>query len=137
MCTGRARVTGRIPRTRVFTTRGNNHDATAHVQALLGAIVALVAGIGAAGAAADPGPSARPFARVIVLARHGNYTPDPKNDPEVGLTLNAIGVAQATLTGAHLAELGEHFDALYVSPTRRARHGGSDRARPAGQRDQG
>lgn len=87
---------------------------------VLAAIVALVAGTGHA-AAADPGPSTQPFARVIVLVRHGNYTPDPKVDPRVGPPLNPIGVAQANLTGSRLAELGEHFDALYVSPMQRAR----------------
>lgn len=86
---------------------------------VLAAIVALVAGTGHA--AADPGPSTQPFARVIVLVRHGNYTPDPQVDPKVGPPLNPIGVAQANLTGARLAELGEHFDGLYVSPMQRAR----------------
>lgn len=87
---------------------------------MLAVIVALVAGAGHA-AAVDSGPSTQPFARVIVLVRHGNYTPDAKIDPRVGPPLNAIGVAQATLAGARLAELGEHFDALFVSPMQRAR----------------
>lgn len=89
---------------------------------VLVAIMALVAGSGVGhAAAAGSGLSAQPFARVIVLVRHGNYTPDSKIDPRLGPSLNAIGVAQATLTGARLAELGERFDALYVSPMQRAR----------------
>lgn len=88
---------------------------------ILVAVMALVVGLGTAHAAADPEPSTRAFVRVIVLVRHGNYTPDPKVDPKLGPPLNSIGVAQANLTGARLAELGEHFDTLYVSPMQRAR----------------
>lgn len=89
---------------------------------VLVAALALVAGAGTGhAAAADPGPATQPFARVIVLVRHGNYTPDSKVDPKLGPPLNPIGVAQANLTGSRLAELGERFDALYVSPMQRAR----------------
>lgn len=87
---------------------------------VMAVVLTLVVGVARA-AMPDPSPSTQSFARVIVLVRHGNYTPDPKVDPKLGPPLNAIGVAQANLTGARLAELGEHFDALYVSPMQRAR----------------
>lgn len=62
-----------------------------------------------------------PFARNIVLVRHGNYAPDPKADPKLGPHLSPLGVAQAYLAGAQLAGIPQHFDALFVSPLQRAR----------------
>jgi len=62
-----------------------------------------------------------PAARVIVLVRHGHYSPDPAADERLGPGLSPLGVAQAHLVGARLAALPTRFDALYVSPMQRAR----------------
>ncbi|MEO8461342.1 MAG: histidine phosphatase family protein [Dokdonella sp.] len=62
-----------------------------------------------------------PAARTIVLVRHGNYVADPAADERLGPGLSPIGVAQAHLAGARLAEMPAKFDALYVSPMQRAR----------------
>ena len=70
-------------------------------------------------AAAAEAPT--PFARNIVLVRHGNYNADPKADPKRGPHLSPLGVAQAHLAGAQLAGIPGHFDALFVSPLQRAR----------------
>jgi len=59
--------------------------------------------------------------RTVVLVRHGVYDEDDPRDPEVGKALTAIGETQAWLTGAWLARLPRHFDALYSSPLTRAR----------------
>jgi serine/threonine-protein phosphatase PGAM5 len=63
----------------------------------------------------------QPAARTLVLVRHGNYVEDPSVDARLGPGLSPIGVAQAHLAGARLAGMAPHFDALYVSPMRRAR----------------
>ena len=81
---------------------------------ILSGLLLLVCGLVSA---AEPAP---PAARVIVLVRHGNYTPDANADPALGPPLSALGVEQAKLVGPRLARLG-HFDALYVSPLQRAR----------------
>lgn len=62
-----------------------------------------------------------PAARTIVLVRHGYYVPDANADKQLGPHLAPIGVAQAHLVGARLADLPTRFDELYVSPIQRAR----------------
>lgn len=62
-----------------------------------------------------------PAARIVVLVRHGHYSPDPAADDRLGPGLSPLGVAQSHLTGARLAGLPTRFDALYVSPMQRAR----------------
>jgi len=69
-------------------------------------------------AAAD---EAAPAARTLVLVRHGQYLETPDADENLGPGLSALGVAQARMTGARLAAMPYHFDALYVSPLQRAR----------------
>lgn len=71
--------------------------------------------------AASAADATATFARNIVLVRHGNYVADAKADPKRGPALSPMGVAQAHLTGARLAGMNLHFDALYVSPLQRAR----------------
>ncbi|MGH8114916.1 MAG: histidine phosphatase family protein, partial [Rhodanobacteraceae bacterium] len=53
--------------------------------------------------------------------RHGYYVPDANADKKLGPDLAPIGVAQAHLVGARLADLPTRFDDLYVSPVQRAR----------------
>ncbi|MEO6967367.1 MAG: histidine phosphatase family protein [Rhodanobacteraceae bacterium] len=64
---------------------------------------------------------AAPAVRTIVLVRHGYYVPDVNADPKLGPHLAPLGVAQAQLVGARLADLPTRFDDLYVSPVQRAR----------------
>jgi serine/threonine-protein phosphatase PGAM5 len=66
-------------------------------------------------------PAPAPAARTIYLLRHGHYGPDPAADRRLGPGLSPLGIAQAHLLGARLAALPTRFDALYVSPLRRAR----------------
>lgn len=64
------------------------------------------------------GPSAT--MRTIVLVRHGNYVEDPAIDPKIGPHLSPLGVAQAHLAGARLAQLPVRFGRMVVSPMQRA-----------------
>lgn len=59
--------------------------------------------------------------RTIVLVRHGNYVADDSIDEKTGPHLSPLGVAQAYLAGARLANSTMTFDKLYVSPMQRAR----------------
>ncbi len=61
----------------------------------------------------------QPAARTIYLIRHGHYDADPQADPELGPGISALGVAQARLLGARLAQVRD-FDQLHVSPMQRA-----------------
>ena len=62
-----------------------------------------------------------PGTRTILLVRHGEYDADPAPDPKLGPPLSALGVAQAHLAGARLAEIPGGIDGLHVSPMQRAR----------------
>jgi serine/threonine-protein phosphatase PGAM5 len=70
---------------------------------------------------ANAADKAAPAARTIYLVRHGHYGPDPAADRRLGPGLSPLGIAQAHLLGARLVALPTRFDALYVSPLRRAR----------------
>jgi serine/threonine-protein phosphatase PGAM5 len=72
-------------------------------------------------AAAQAAQPAAPLVRTIVLVRHGQYDADPAADPKMGPHLSALGVAQAKLVGARLANIPDGFDTLYSSPMQRAR----------------
>ena len=63
----------------------------------------------------------KPAARTIMLVRHGNYVADDSIDEKIGPHLSPLGVAQAYLAGARLANSTMTFDHLYVSPMQRAR----------------
>jgi serine/threonine-protein phosphatase PGAM5 len=65
--------------------------------------------------AATPAPT-----RTIVLVRHGNYVEDARTDPKMGPHLSPLGVAQAHLAAARLAQLPLHFGTMVVSPMQRA-----------------
>jgi serine/threonine-protein phosphatase PGAM5 len=62
-----------------------------------------------------------PGTHTILLVRHGQYDVDPSANPKLGPGLSSLGVAQAHLVGARLAELPGGIDGLYVSPLQRAR----------------
>jgi len=79
------------------------------------ALLCCLAGLMPAFAADEPG------ARTILLVRHGEYDADPAADPKLGPHLSALGVAQAHLVGARLAELPGGIAGLHVSPMQRAR----------------
>lgn len=59
--------------------------------------------------------------RTLYLVRHGVYDEDDVRDPEVGKALIPDGVRQVRLTGARLAKMSAHIDAVYTSPMTRAR----------------
>ena len=76
------------------------------------------------------GPAARPSlaahepgqgVRTVILVRHGAYDEDDPRDPRVGRALTERGREQARLTGARLAGLPVHVDALWTSTFTRAR----------------
>lgn len=83
-------------------------------QSLIVSLVLLVSGP----VVASEAPASA--ARTIIVVRHGNYVPDPAADEKLGPGLSPLGVAQARLAGARLAELGTRFDAFYSSPMQRA-----------------
>lgn len=62
-----------------------------------------------------------PAMRTIVLVRHGNYVEDAAADAKLGPHLSPLGVAQAHLAGARLAQLPLRFGSMLVSPMLRAR----------------
>lgn len=70
-----------------------------------------------ADAAHEPGKGVR----TLVLIRHGVYDEDDPRDPSVGRALTERGREQARLTGARLAGLPTHIDALWSSTFTRAR----------------
>ncbi len=59
--------------------------------------------------------------RTLYLVRHGFYEYEEGVDPDVGLALVPLGVAQARLVGARLRGLPIHLDALHASTMTRAR----------------
>jgi len=59
--------------------------------------------------------------RTLTLVRHGAYDHEDPADPEVGMALVPLGVAQARLTANRLALLPAPVTALVTSPMTRAR----------------
>ena len=84
------------------------------VRVLVWVCVLLVSGI----AAAQSQPAG---VRTLYLIRHGAYVADRNADPQLGLGLTPLGVAQARLIAARLNGSGVTFDSMTASPLQRAR----------------
>jgi serine/threonine-protein phosphatase PGAM5 len=87
-------------------------------------VLACAASLGLLAIAPPPAFAAHPpgeGVRTVILVRHGAYDEGDPRDPRVGHGLTDRGREQARLTGARLAALPVHVDALWTSTFTRAR----------------
>ena len=60
---------------------------------ILAIALAVVAGV-----TQSATPAASNFVHTIYLVRHGSYNPDPKADPDLGPSLNTLGIGSLNLS---------------------------------------